>query len=188
MEEWKDIEWYEWYYQASNLWKVRSIKFWREIILSPSKVKVYSRITLYTKWIPKYFSVHRVVAKTFIQNPENLTCVCHKDETLDENWFVYNWVDNLFWWSYTDNNIDTSNKWRHWIKWKFWKENHSSKKLYQYTLDWWFIKEWWSTREVQRELWISHWNISSCCTWRRKNKIASWYIWSYEQLPLSIIN
>lgn len=92
----------------------------------------------------------------------------------------YDWEDNLFWWSYTDNNRDTSNKWRHWIKWKLWKDNHSSKVVIQYSLSWEFIKEWWSTREIEIELKISHGNISSCCNWNRES--SWWFKWSYTNI------
>lgn len=32
LEQWRDIEWYMWYYQCSNLWRVRSVD--REVIVS----------------------------------------------------------------------------------------------------------------------------------------------------------
>lgn len=47
---------------------------------------------------PRLYSVHRIVAETFIPNPNNLPCVNHKDENKKNNH-----VDNLEWCSYQYN-------------------------------------------------------------------------------------
>lgn len=47
----------------------------------------------------KHFKVHRLVAKTYIPNPENKPCVCHKDNNRANNS-----VDNLYWGTYKENN------------------------------------------------------------------------------------
>ncbi len=56
--------------------------------------------------------VSRLVALAWIPNPNNLSLVCHKDETLDENGFLNNSVDNLYWGTYADNSIDSLRKGR----------------------------------------------------------------------------
>ena len=38
-EIWKDIPWYEWLYQASNLWNIKSLISWKEKILKANKTK-----------------------------------------------------------------------------------------------------------------------------------------------------
>ena len=127
-----------------------------------------------------------LVAKAFIPNPDNLPIACHIKEDLDENWALYNWVDNLFWGTYQDNTRDMWNKWRannlyqlsHPNKWILWKDNWNSKKINQYEKDWIFIKEWDSWRDVERELWINSWNISACCRWRLKS--AWWFKWEFK--------
>lgn len=48
----------------------------------------------------KTFSVHRLVALTFIPNPDNLPCINHKDEDKTNNN-----ADNLEWCSYYYNNV-----------------------------------------------------------------------------------
>lgn len=120
-----------------------------------------------------------------IANPDNLPLVCHKDETLDEYWFLNNWVDNLFWGTPSDNMQDMSNKWRSsmhlignkYAKWKFWKDHNRSKKINQYSLEWEFIREWDSIADVQRNLNINHAHISSVCLWRRRK--SGGFIWKY---------
>lgn len=52
----------------------------------------YLIIDLHSKGISKTFSVHRIVAITFIPNPNNLTEVNHKDENIQNPR-----VDNLEW-------------------------------------------------------------------------------------------
>ena len=61
--------------------------------------------------------------------------------------------------------------------WKFWKDNHLSKKVNQYTKDWEFLQTWDWISVVERELWINHWNICQCCLW--KHKSAWGFIWKY---------
>lgn len=183
MEIWKDIIGYEWKYQISSLWKVKSLiklkvlkpsilKYWHWVIQLSNTSKIFNA------------SIHRLVAQHFIPNPLNLPCVLHKDETLDENWALYNWSDNLWWWTKKDNNIDCMIKWRsnnifqnnHPFKWKLWKDSIHSKKVNQYTKDWEFIRTWDSITFAQLDLWISH-HIAECCKWKLKS--CWWFTWKY---------
>ena len=64
-----------------------------EIILSPkNNGKGYFMVCLYKNKTHKYYLIHRLVALTFISNPDNLPCVNHKDEDKSNNR-----VDNLEW-------------------------------------------------------------------------------------------
>lgn len=190
-EVWKPVVGYEWLYEVSNLGRVKSLNygnFWYEKIMSIIKSNKFWhwRISL-SKWIIKNMIVSRLVALAFIENPNNYPIVCHKDEKLDENWMLYNWVDNLYWWTYKENSDD---KWRKWrqnnifqlnnpqpTKWKFWKNHNSSKPIIQYTKELEIIREWDSASCVERELWYSQWNISMCCVWKKKT--AYWFIWRF---------
>lgn len=130
--------------------------------------------------------VHRLVAQHFIPNPNNLPCVCHKYETLDENGFLYNWEDNLFWGTYSDNMKDMHKKLR-WSKffsenhpkpnkWKFWNDHPRSKIINQMDMNWNTIQCWGSIIDASTNLWIS--SISACCRWKRKT--AGGFIWKYK--------
>ncbi len=188
---WKDIIGYEWLYQVSYSWEVKSLNYsrtWKERILNPVRKQCWhSHIELYRYKVWRTAIISRLVGIHFIPNPLNLPFVLHKDETLDEKGFLYNWADNLFWWTQKENMQDMWNKWRannnlqlrnpKPYLWKFGKEHNCSKTVIQYSLDWEFIKEWWSTREVERELWIHNWSISKCCRW--KAKTAGGFIWKY---------
>jgi hypothetical protein len=117
MEEiWKDIEGYEGLYQVSNLGRVKSLD--REVRYRNSFRNVkgamlslvsdkngYLLIGLYKDGEAKTKTVHRLVAQTFIPNPDNLPCVCHKDDNPSSNS-----SNNLFWGTYQDNRDDCVNK------------------------------------------------------------------------------
>lgn len=100
-EIWKDIPGYEGLYQASNLGRIRSIdrlvnntvglKQMKGRILKPINGK-YLKVGLSKNGIQKPIRIHRLVALTFIQNPNNYPYVNHKDENKHNNC-----VDNLEW-------------------------------------------------------------------------------------------
>ena len=185
-EIWKDIEWYEWLYEISSLWSYRNKK--SNKILLPNILKTgYSYAHFFINGLKPTARIHRLVAIHFIPNPDNLPYVLHKVETRDENWALYNWIDNLFWWTAKDNAVDCYRKWRqnNYLQlnnpyiWKFWKDHHSSKPITQYTKEWIFIREWDNARCVQRELLISQSNIHQCCKWNKQYSTVWWFIWKY---------
>lgn len=178
MEIWKDISWYEWIYQISNFGNVKSLKngrwwIWKEKLLKYTTNKDYNMIRLWNNW--KCYLVHRLVAQAFIQNTENKPCVNHIDWNKRNNY-----VNNLEWVTYTENLIHKYHiLWYKWsAKWKFGKNNPSSKKVNQYDLEWNFIKTWWSIIDVKRKLNINKTSISLVCKWKL-NK-AGWFIWKYS--------
>lgn len=188
MEQWKDIEGYDWVYQVSSLWRVKSLKFWREKILKLWVLKYWhSVVLLCNKGINVTKSVHRMVGVYFLQNPNSYPCILHKIETLDKNWALYNWQDNLYWWTHKDNSQDMYSKWRennhfkinHPMRWKFWANNHLSKIVVQYTKDWEFIREWVWVRYAWRSLWISYMWICACYLW--KSKTSGWFVWKLKE-------
>lgn len=78
MEEWKDVPNYEGLYQISDLGNVKSI--YSNKILKPSVDKFgYVRFSATKNKIQKTLRLHRLVAKVFIPNPNNLPQVNHLD-------------------------------------------------------------------------------------------------------------
>ena len=179
-ESWKDIPWFEWLYQASNLWRIKSFKQRKERILKFWNYIWYSVLQLYKNKVVYKSRAHRYIAITFIDNPNNYPCVCHKDETLDKNWFLYNWVDNLYWGTNKQNTQDMIKKWRHFspYKWSLWIKNSKSKALMQYTKDFQFIRNWDCVSDAWRELWIWFSSIAKCC--RERKWTAGGFIWRYK--------
>jgi len=98
-EEWLTISNYD-NYEVSSFGNVRNKKTGR--ILKPSNRGGYYVVGLSNKKI-KTFQVHRLVAETFIENPENKAHVNHKDKnSLNNN------LSNLEWNTPKENNIHKS--------------------------------------------------------------------------------
>ena len=99
-EIWRPIEGYEGLYEVSNTGKVRSLDrydnrncFRKGKVLSPIKdTDDYLKVNLYCNGKNKKCLVHRLVALTFIPNPDGLPQGNHKDEDKTNNN-----VDNLEW-------------------------------------------------------------------------------------------
>ncbi len=98
-EEWKDIKGYEGLYQISNLGRVKSLPKVRDLyfrtderILALSTHKGYLQVGLHKNNKRKLYRVHRLVAETFIPNPNNYKEVNHKDCNKQNNY-----IDNLEW-------------------------------------------------------------------------------------------
>lgn len=94
-EVWKPIEDYEGLYEVSNLGRVRSCvtnSSRRECVLKPHKKNGYLAINLCKNNICKHFYIHRLVAKAFIPNNNNLKYVNHIDCNKENNtWFNLEW-------------------------------------------------------------------------------------------------
>lgn len=159
-EEWRDIKGYEGLYQVSNLGKVRSLKFGKSKIRNSYKdSNGYLQIDLWNKGKRKMFLVHRLVATAFIFNPYNLPEINHIDRNVTNNS-----VSNL---EYCDRsyNVQYSKK---------------AKRIKQFDLQGNFIKEWKSSKEIERELHFPSSTIRACC--RGKFKTSHNYIWKYKDI------
>ena len=97
-EIWKDVVGYEGLYQVSNLGRVKSLPKYHykyEKILHPTVRKKDGRVTVMLSKSPvdrKRFSVHRLVAIAFLDNPYNYPEINHIDENPQNNC-----VNNLEW-------------------------------------------------------------------------------------------
>lgn len=222
IEIWKSLDFLGYPdYEVSNMGRVKSIERiviyndgrkynYPEKILKPIiNVRRYGylQIILFKNKKPKTFKVHRLVALAFLENPQNLPCINHKDENKDNNN-----VSNLEWVTVKQNNNygtrneRTSKK----MKGKYKGKNHPMygkhhleetkekiskankgkkrteetkqkmrKPILQYTKDMVFIREWDSAKSVSQELKIYASAITACC--KNKLKTAYGFLWKYKE-------
>lgn len=121
-EVWKDVFEYEGYYQVSSLGRVRSVerivpvksgtRLIHERILKSEICKStgYAYVNLHKDGKLKHCTVHRLVALAFVDNPNNLPMVNHKDEDR-----LNNSADNLEWIT-NEDNLSYSDAWHKGVK------------------------------------------------------------------------
>lgn len=170
MALWKDIAGYEGVYLISDEGEVMSLPRERsngrgifktkQRILQPGKRgkgnKLYEFVVISDENGAKHFSVHRLVAEAFLDNPNNLPEVNHKDENP-----LNNRVENLEWCS-RQYNIEYS----------------KAKHISQYTVDGEKLAEYRSITIASRMTGVKRTAINNNLTgW---SKTAGGYVWKYE--------
>lgn len=161
METYKEIT--NTMYSVSNYGNIRNNNTNR--VLKPKLSKSgYYYVDLYYNSKSRQYSVHRLVALYHVDNPHNYNEVNHINEIKTDNN-----AGNLEWCTHYQNmhhgNIG---------------KRHISKqvKVYQYTLDNQFIREFDSCKEAEITFGKTSSNISNCC--RGKLKTAYGFKWSYS--------
>lgn len=178
-EIWKPITGYEGLYEVSNKGRVKRLerdfvdsigrKYHKKerILKSSTNSNGYLHVALSdSKGITRYLRVHRLVAESFIPNPDNKSQINHKDEVKTNNF-----VDNLEWMTAKENiNYGTRNER---------SAKAQSKSVTQYTKAGEIVKVWSSTHEAARQLGIRQGNISNVAL--GVNKTCGGFIWKYVE-------
>lgn len=163
MEVWKDIKGYEGVYQISNTGKVKSLSRYikrntglgktEEAIKKPVvKANGYLGVGLWKNKKVKNFTIHRLVAIHFLENPNNYKYVNHKDEDKTNNN-----VENLEWCDILYNaNYGTGNERR-----SLSNLNNEGKSKRVINLNTGIVYP--SVREAQRQTGIDAGSIIKCC-------------------------
>lgn len=179
-EIWKDIQGYEGYYQVSNLGRVKSFPrrgthINKIHILKPSKNrKGYYQVVLSKNSEYQSKKIHRLVAKAFLENPNNYQQVNHIDGNKENNR-----VDNLEW---CTNEYNMKHAWKLGLRDNIFKKGKGHQRsvvVNQFDLQGNFIKKWYCVRDIERQLGFDNRNICACC--RKKRPTAYGYKWEYEK-------
>ena len=163
---------YEGLYKVSNWGRILSLNYrntGKPGLMTPlDSGDGYLKVQLWKNGKYKICSVHRLVAETFLENPENLPEVNHIDEDKTNNR-----VDNLEWKTHRDNcNHGTRNQRA--AKAKI--NGKKSKKVLQFTLSGEFIREWPSIHECERNG-FNRGAVSACC--HGKQKTYKGFLWMF---------
>lgn len=161
VEEWRTIEGFE-NYEVSNLGRVRKVTY----IKQRGDFNGYPVVNLFKNGKEKTVKVHRLVAKAFIPNPNNLSQVNHINEVKTDNT-----VTNLEWCTSQYNNNWGTRTDRMAAK--------HCKPIQQLSIDGTLIEEFDSTYDAQAKLGINNSNICACLKGRRKT--AGNFMWKYKQ-------
>ena len=188
-EVWKPIRGYVGLYEVSNYGRVKSldrtfigsggsIHHIAELFKKQTPLKNgYLHVILCKDGKKKTFLTHRLVAQTFLPNPNNLPCINHKDVNPANNYIHINEdgsVDpdksNLEWCTYSYNNTyaDRSKK----------ASVIIAIPVLQFSTSMVFINEWSSAREAERQTGVLNQSICKCCLGKLKS--AGGFIWKYK--------
>lgn len=152
-ERFKDIDGLEGEYAVSNKGNVKNIKTNR--LLGEYYNSAGYRFVILKG---KDYLIHRLVALAFLDNPQNLPQVDHRDENKKNND-----VSNLRWVTSSENTRHSAHK-------------HSC-RINQLTLDGKLVKAWESISQIERETGYFRQAIMQVC--KGKHKQAYGYRWEY---------
>lgn len=173
------------YYMISNYGRLKSVDRIR-LLYNGCEARVKGKIKKPTLSKKGYYSyslnfdgkriirrINRMVAEKFIDNPDNLPEVNHKDENT-----LNNRVDNLEWCTHV-YNVNYGTRTIRAIK-------SSSKAIEQYDLEGNFIKEWDSLANASKKLNISRGTLCSCL--KGSIKSCGCFQWKYKNSDKVINN
>jgi hypothetical protein len=166
IEEWSDIpeELLLSKYKISSLGRIKNKQTRRILSIKPvSDGYIRTNLSLNNN-ILKHFYIHRIVALTFIPNPENKPTVNHINTIKDDNRVI-----NLEWATFNEQSYKENRK-PH-------KQKIGLKKIYQCDLEGNIIKKWDKAIDAENALNINRKNILKVLKGERKQ--SGGFIWKY---------
>lgn len=170
-EIWKPVKGYEGEYEVSNLGRVKSLPRKTtsgKLLKYSDNGNGYQHLVLTKNGSQRDFYVHRLVAQTFIPNPDNLPEVNHKDENKANNC-----VDNLEWCNKKYNmNYGTAIK------------RASEKQMFhisQYTINGEYVASYYGLSEAANAINVGKSAITNCL--KGRSQLCGGFIWKYKDKP-----
>lgn len=194
-EVWKDVVGGEGLYQVSNMGRIKRLAghgYGKRHIDRIMKQQVNKRpyhpphLRMILNGVMKNTTVHRIVAKAFIPNPQNLPQIDHIDTD-----FYNNKVENLRWCSSFDNSnnpltrmhirqaVEQVKKRPDYIEKQRYNMPHS-KQVEQYDLSGVYIASFRTLSEASRNTGCTISNISRCCHGQQIQ--TKGYIWKFKNI------
>jgi hypothetical protein len=180
-EVWKPVAGYEGVYEVSNHGRVRSLDGFdwmgRRVKGKLRKTKKnnrdYVQMSLSKDGTIKYYLMHRLVAEAFVENPDKLPQVNHKDENKNNNC-----ADNLEWCTNIYNRHYGTGLERAIKNHDYEQIAHKNMRdLKQMTPDGELVALWHGVMTAYRATGIHESGIRNCCY--GKAKTAGGYKWAY---------
>ena len=180
-EVWRDIAGYDGRYEISNKGRVLSHALYNGKndyslgrIMNQFDIVGYKCVMLTKNGTGKIAKVHRLVAKAFIPNPDNLPTVNHLDENKRNND-----VSNLEWASVERNNNYGSRLERAMKTWHKFTSGHRPRRVQMVRTNGEKVCQFESASEAQRCTGISESHIIAVC--RNNRNIAGGFLWKYVE-------
>lgn len=181
-EIWKDIKGYEGQYQVSNLGRVKSLDRYvpcnrgvtllKSQIMKPMERKGYLRVSLSKDNKDTAFSIHRLVADAFVDNPDNKPQVNHIDGNKQNNI-----ASNLEWCTNGENQLHAYKTGLHKVLGKGGRKKRSVIQIDPKTGE--QINIYSSINEAERNCMGYAPNIRKCCLGERHTTCG--YIWKFNE-------
>lgn len=186
MEWFTDIPWYEWLYVIGRDWCIIRLarKWYRyeaEMIVKHSIDRLwYVRVYLRKDWLQKLCLLHRLLAFSFMNKPNNRNEINHKNGIKTDNR-----IENLEWCNRSENikhayhalnrrHIDTLQR-----KWCESSIAKSSKKVYKFDMNNVLLEEYKSVAEAWRYNNLDSSQISACARWVKWHNTCGGFKWNY---------
>jgi len=171
-EQWEDVQGYEGIYQVSSLGRVKSLS--RTVVTNGTCRKINEKILkdnidkhgyvyyfLYKNGKCQRVKCHRLVAKTFLDNPNGYNLINHKDENKRNNAISnLEWCDPAY-------NLNYGNRSKKYMKPVLMIDSDSKEVIRKFD----------SLKQVETELHISHSKVSAVCYGKRKT--AGGFCWRF---------
>lgn len=181
-EIWKPVRYYEGLYEISNYGRIKSIErvvadkngksktIHEKYLFQHNNGRGYLFVNLWKDNKSKREYIHRLVALTFIDNPDNKPQVNHKDEDKQNNY-----VDNLEWCDCKYNNNYGTHNQR--AAESFLNNGKNCYKVKQFSLEGEYIATYRSMREAERLNNLANGSLSAYF----KNHCSQWGGYKWER-------